>query len=222
MIVSLFFNIIALAVAIFLLSKGSYTKIMKPYLNDYYLDRLSLYHTLPRSESGIVFLGDSLTDRCEWSELFSRCDIHNRGIDADTTEGVLDRLGDITALKPRKIFIMIGGNDFVAGKKVAPIKENYREILRRIRLECPRTRIYIQSILPTIYRLVPLPRDQIKELNAGIKRLADNKSIFYIDIYSSMIDTNGDLKAAYTHDGVHLNGKGYLAWRRAVYNYLKQ
>ena len=53
----------------------------------------------------------------------------NRGIDADTTGGVLERIGDITHMKPAKIFIMIGGNDFVIGKSVAGILDNYRKII---------------------------------------------------------------------------------------------
>jgi lysophospholipase L1-like esterase len=220
LIVSLSFNLIAIVLAVILLSMGEYRKIMKPYLGDYYLDRLSLFRILPKTRGRIVFLGDSLTDRCEWSELFDRCDVINRGIDADTTDGVLNRLAEVTGLKPEKIFIMIGGNDFAAGRGVSDIAENYRTIIQRIRSESPRTSIYIQSVLPTIYRLVPLPRKTIHELNDRIKKLSDGRNIFYIDIHRFMVDANGDLKSGYTHDGVHLNGRGYLAWRKAVYGYL--
>ena len=219
--ISIIINVMLILMAVFFFSKGYHTKTIKPYLRDYYLNKLSHFQTLHKTGAGIFFVGDSLTDRCEWAELFNRCDVVNRGIDADTTDGVLDRIGEITARKPLKIFIMIGGNDFIIGKMVPEIEENYKKILRRIRTESPLTKIYIQSNLPTLYRLVPLPRDYIRYLNVRLKSMADDRYIFFVDIYSRVVDKNGDLNPAYTTDGAHLNGAGYLVWREAIYQYVK-
>lgn len=220
-ILSLVFNALFAATALFFFSKGYHKKIIKPFLRDYYLNKVSHYQALERKEGRIVFLGDSLTDRCEWAELLGRCDIVNRGIDADTTDGVLQRLGEITGMKPAKIFIMIGGNDFVIGRGVDFIEKNYRKIVGRILSESPGTRVYIQSNLPTVYRLVPLKRDLMQELNRRLRTMADNRRVFFIDIYSQMADEKGDLKAELTVDGAHLNGQGYLVWRESIYKYLK-
>ena len=153
--------------------------------------------------------------------MLNRCDVFNRGIDADTTDGVLNRIGEVTARKPSKIFIMIGGNDFIIGRKVPEIEGNYKKILERIRDESPLTKIYVQSNLPTLHRLVPLPRNYILELNGRLRSLADERQIFFIDIYSRVVDKNGDLNPAYTTDGAHLNGAGYLVWREAIRQYAK-
>ena len=219
--VSLVLNAIFIIAGIVFFVKGYHVRIIKPYLWNYYLDKVSLFQDLKDTRGMVVFLGDSLTDRCEWSELFNRRDMLNRGIDADTSEGVLNRIDDIIALKPKKIFIMIGGNDLNIGKKVPEIEANYKNIIANIRAGSPLTKIYIQSLLPTVYKLAPLPRSGIKELNARIRAMADNVHVLYVDIYSQVIDANGDLNSEYTRDGVHLNGKGYRAWRRSIDRFIK-
>ena len=219
--ISIFINAILVIMAVFFFAKGYHSRALRPYLRDYYTDKLSFFRSLRPTRTGIFFVGDSLTDRCEWAELLNRCDVFNRGVDADTTDGVLSRIAEITARKPSKIFIMIGGNDFVIGRKVPEIEGNYKEIIHRIRAESPRTKIYIQSNLPTQYRRVPLPRNYIRELNNRLKSMTDGRYIFFVDIYSRMVDKNGDLNPAYTTDGAHLNGAGYQAWREAILEFVE-
>lgn len=54
----------------------------------YYYQRVSLFEMLPVSPGDIVFLGNSITDGCEWNELLGRTDVRNRGISGDTSMGV--------------------------------------------------------------------------------------------------------------------------------------
>jgi lysophospholipase L1-like esterase len=218
---SIVLNILLIGTGLFFLGRAYYWNVIKPTLRDYYQNKISLYHSFGKKQAAIVFAGDSLTDRCDWAELLDRCDVVNRGIDADTSWGLLQRIGDITTMKPSKIFIMIGGNDFISGSRVPGILENYRMIIGRIRKESPGTTIYIQSVLPTVYRIVPILRSSIKRMNEGLRSLADGKRIVYIDIYSRMVDIRGDLNPAYTLDGAHLNGPGYLVWKGAIEPYLK-
>lgn len=221
LIASLVLNLALVLAGAFFLYKGHHRKVLRPYLRDYYQYKVGHYATLGHDGARIFFVGDSLTDRCEWAELFGRCDIASRGIDGDTTDGVLNRIGEVTARKPSKIFIMIGGNDFVIGRSVETVADNYRKILARIRSESPGTIIYIQSNLPTLYRLFPLPRTLIRELNARTRSMADNRNIFFLDIYSRMADANGDLVEAFTIDGAHLNGRGYQVWRDAIREHVR-
>ena len=221
LIVSLIINIIFGGTGLYLAGRAFYWQVVKPTLRDYYQNKISLFRTFGKTDAAIVFIGDSLTDRCNWSELLGRCDVINRGIDGDTTEGLLERLGDVTHMKPAKIFIMIGGNDFVFGNTKRDIVENYRRIIERIRAESPGTVIYIQSVLPTVYRIVPILRSAIKDLNAELRKMADGKQVVYIDVYSRLVDIRGDLNHAYTLDGAHLNGPGYLVWKEALLPYLQ-
>jgi lysophospholipase L1-like esterase len=193
-----------------------YRKMTRPFRADYYDSKVSLFSALPEKKADIVFVGDSHTDRCEWSELFERCGIINRGIDGDTTDGVINRLDEIVSMKPGKIFIMVGGADFIIGRKIPQIENNYKIIIGRIRAGSPQTTIYIQSLLPTVQRLVPMPLDLIRGLNAKLKMMADGQKVFFIDIYRAMEDSSGGLNPSYSIDGVHLNGQGYRVWREAL------
>jgi len=94
------------------------------YENTYYLSKVSLFKVLKNNKNAkIMMLGDSITDRGLWGELTQRDDIVNRGINGDTTEGVLHRLD---ALNPhiQKAYIMIGVNDILMGKKISEIFSN--------------------------------------------------------------------------------------------------
>src|SRR5271165_596600 len=67
----------------------------------------------------IVMLGDSLTEGGPWRELTGCLYLVNRGIGGDTSGGVLARLDEIIALKPRAVFLMIGVNDISLGVPAA-------------------------------------------------------------------------------------------------------
>ncbi len=216
LVVSLALNAAFIFASIFLVVTGRHRRITLPYLRNYYLNRLGHFETLSGSGIGIVFVGDSLTDRCEWAELFERRDIANRGIDADTTDGVLNRLGEINRMKPRKVFILVGGADLIIGRKPAAIVKNYSRIIAGIRASSPGTAIYAQSVLPTRIRRAPLTPEAIMELNKGIRSLCEKSGARHIDLHSLMVDDRGDLDARYTIDGVHLNGAGYQVWRAAL------
>lgn len=53
----------------------------------YYYQRVSLFEQLPISSDDILFIGNSITDGGEWSELFQNSHVKNRGISGDTTWG---------------------------------------------------------------------------------------------------------------------------------------
>ncbi|HUX93953.1 MAG TPA: GDSL-type esterase/lipase family protein, partial [Ignavibacteriaceae bacterium] len=98
------------------LTSKSPTGIITPGLpTPYYKQRASHFETLPNEENGIVFIGDSIINGCEWSELIQNSNIKNRGIISDTTEGILNRIDKTLEAKPKKIFIMIGVNDLSSG-----------------------------------------------------------------------------------------------------------
>ena len=72
--------------------------------------RRSLFELLPIRSSDIVFLGNSLTDGCEWSELFDNRHIRNRGISSDRACELAERLDPIVEGHPKRLFLMIGIN----------------------------------------------------------------------------------------------------------------
>jgi len=192
-------------------------RVAAMYDTPFYQDKKSHFETLPKSEAEIIFLGDSLTDLCEWSEFFRNNRIKNRGICGDTTDGILNRITNIVDSQPQKIFIMISINDLNQGRDVESIFGNYKQILEVFKNQIPATEIYIQSVLPVTKRFNEAEiNEKIVQLNAKLKDLAKEFSVQYIDLFSCFLDKNNQLDARYTLDGVHLNGEGYLLWKQVI------
>jgi lysophospholipase L1-like esterase len=202
------------------LFKNAGFRITAMYDNPFYRDKTSHFDTLPQSDSEIIFLGDSLTDLCEWAEFFKNERIKNRGICGDTTDGVLNRLPNIVESRPQKLFMMIGINDLSQGREVLKILNNYKIIFKSLQEQTPKTKVFIQSLLPVntvnCPNRKPETNEKVIEINAALKEFAKEFSFQYIDLHSSFLDRNNELDAQYTSDGVHLNGQGYLIWKGII------
>lgn len=220
-IMSLILNFLLISMSITYLVEKHYPKqettntiIME---SDLYKYRLDMFNNLPMETQTIVFLGDSHTERCEWAELFHNSDIINRGIDGDTTEGLLSRIHNITVLKPNKIFIMIGINDILANTPTVKTIDNYRQVVEVVRRESPNTKLYLQSVLPISEPINKEKNSDIVTLNNEIKVLAQTYNVTYINLYDKFYTQDG-LNKSLNYDGLHLNGKGYLLWREIIQN----
>ncbi|MBF2018795.1 MAG: G-D-S-L family lipolytic protein [Hydrococcus sp. C42_A2020_068] len=193
------------------------------YRSTYYQMRHSIFKILPDSEGEILLLGDSLTDQGEWQELFKNVNIKNRGINGETTDGIIERINEILETKPQKIFLMIGVNDFWNESKTIPmVVNNYRIILNAIKKNAPTTQVFVQSILPVNpdrYK-IKLENKKIEAFNDRLKILAKKFSYQYVDLYSHFLDEKKQLSPRYTLDGVHLNGEGYLLWKKLIEKYI--
>ena len=188
------------------------------YLNPYYDASITTY--VLNEEDGpvdIIFLGDSITYYGEWGEWFDEKKVLNRGIRSDTSEGVLNRIDEITFINPQKVFLMIGINDISDDGNVEDVIENITEICERIHMTNPTCIIYLQSVLPQIN----FDNRIIKQLNVRIRKISyQNENIKYIDLYD-MFDSNGEIEDRYySEDQLHLNGEGYKCWISAVYPYV--
>lgn len=193
----------------------------KPAVKPYYYDRKEHFETLPIKKNSIVFLGDSLTDYAEWSELFPSQTIYNRGIAADTTSGILNRLKEIVESQPSKLFVMAGINDLDKNIPIPDVVSNYQKILGQIKTSSPSTEVYIQSILPINSSLTAsrMNSEKIIAVNQSLKELAEKSDYVYVDLYSKLSNEN-QLDSTYTRDGVHLNGRGYVIWKKEIEHYV--
>jgi len=67
--------------------------------SSYWLEKKSFFETFG-SRAAVVMIGDSLTDGAEWGEMFPGTAVVNRGVDGDTTAGVLRRMEAIALPTP--------------------------------------------------------------------------------------------------------------------------
>lgn len=192
-------------------------KIDSSYANWYYQARYELFQKLTGKKVDIVFLGNSITERGDWSELVPGKRVANRGIGGDNSFGVLGRLDDLVAQHPSQVFLMIGINDLGRGLPIEVIVNNYRRILDRLQAGLPGARIYLQSVLPlneTLLKYDYLKGKNVKvqQLNGEVKMLADEYGFTFVNLHEVMADAQGELKKEYTMDGIHLKTEAYLAW----------
>ena len=195
--------------------------------SEYNLQRRSLFEVLPVLSSDIVFLGNSITDGCEWSELFNNRHVKNRGISADRSGWLLDRLDPIIAGHPKKLFLMIGTNDLAGGASPEQIVADVARLIDRFQAESRWTKIYVQSILPvngesfTKYKGHYEHSHLIVPTNKLLEALCDEKGVTYLDVWGALADHDGLLDKRYTNDGLHLMGEGYVVWRDAIKQHVK-
>jgi lysophospholipase L1-like esterase len=195
-------------------AKGGAPRASQP--SSYWDEKKSFFDAFG-SYASVVMIGDSLTDGAEWREVFPGVAVVNRGVDGDTTAGVLKRMDSIVSAKARKAFVMIGINDLKEGRSVDAVLQDYRGIVSR--LSESGMKVYVESTLACNEAKADwigcaAMQGKIRQLNRGLAGLA-SANVTFIDINAQLSGANG-LKPDLTYDGVHLNGEGYKVWRDRI------
>lgn len=114
-----------------------------------------------------------------------------------------------------KIYIMLGLNEIGTGTTETFV-EKYAEVIGRIRELQPDAIIYIQGIMHVTANKSDHDKyfnnDNINKKNEALSQLADNKTIFYMDMNESVDDENGNLIKELSFDDVHLKASAYMRW----------
>ncbi len=160
-----------------------------------------------------MMLGDSLTFRNNWNLMLHREDIINRGVDGETTYGILYAIERIRLEDVSSVCIMIGINDLLQ-------EENFKEVFNRYEMIVEyflqqKLRIIIQATLYVVKDVFEahILNDEVDALNTKLQKLAEDKNLDFLNL-NPYLSENGALKAIYSDDGVHLNVKAYKIWSR--------
>jgi len=191
----------------------------------YYHQQWTLFQSLPQTKGDIIFIGNSITDGGEWSELFNEIRIKNRGISGDISAGVINRMDEVVKRKPAKVFLLIGINDLARGISTDSIVKNILLIANYLKERSPAIRIYVQSILPVNDAFRKFAghagkTDSILKVNNLLRNHAANNGFTFINLYPYFINQQGKLDVKYSNDGLHLLGVGYLLWKHIVFPYV--
>lgn len=170
----------------------------------------------------VVLLGDSLTANFPPDKLPSGMRILNRGIGGDKIGGwkyygVLDRIDCcVAALKPSKVFLMIGINDLVSSNTPEDeMTSGIRTLLSRLGESISPRQIYVQSVLP-LRGKHSSKNPKVDRFNEVLKQEAAAAGVHYLDIHPLFENEEGELSDEYTSDGLHLNPAGYSRWADAI------
>lgn len=195
--------------------------------SELYYQRASLFDALGVDSTSIVMLGNSLTHGCEWHELLGNHRVLNRGINGDIAEGIDLRLDAVLRGKPEKIFLLCGVNDVSHDLSADSIAAATEAIVRRIIAESPRTKVYVQSLLPinnsfNRYRRLAGKEQTIRDINTLNEAMARRNGVAWIDLYSAFADSDGNLRRDLTNDGLHLLAPGYMIWKEILLKYIDE
>lgn len=170
---------------------------------------------MPIDSNSIVFLGDSQTQSFELAERLADLNVKNRGVSGDDTQGVLNRTAQIAAAHPKKVFIQIGANDFVAAIKTDTAIAHVTAIINKITTLSPNTKIYLQGIFPCAKF-----NDKVILYDRQLSELAAKKHIVFIDLYAEFNDNGGLLPVYDCGDKLHITAAAYQKWTSILKKYL--
>lgn len=121
-----------------------------------------------------------------------------------------------------KIYLMIGINEMGTGT-VESFLQAYEESVAHLRELQPDAVIYLQGIMQvTAERSAQgdyITNEGIDARNEGIAALADNETIFYLDVNEVVCDEDGAMISDYTYDGVHLKAQYITLWKDYLKNH---
>ncbi len=173
----------------------------------------------------IVFAGSSLMEQFPINEFLLDYDlpyvIYNRGICGYTTAEMMDALQEMVFdLEPRYLFLNIGTNDLNgSGYIQEEMIARYEAILQKIKEKLPQIQIYLLAYFPVnpdtsnIAWMAETFRNRtntrIRAANEAVRELAEKYGARFANFNRGITDGDGQLKAQYTIDGIHMYADGY-------------
>ena len=174
----------------------------------------------------ILFVGSSLMEQFPIYEFLQDFDlpykIYNRGIGGYTTPELLENMQEcVYALKPAYVFINIGTNDLNGPDyRQEDLIQRYTQILQGIRDNLPQAKLFLLAYYPVntvVGSRIPYVKAvmeyrtnaRIHAANEAVRKLAEQFDAQFLDLNSPLTDEQGELKAEYTIEGMHMYANGY-------------
>jgi beta-glucosidase len=196
-----------------------------PQVASWYGPRLkTVDERLKQGNADMLFIGDSITNGWDntgkevWDRYYASRNAVNMGFGWDRTQHVLWRLDhyDLTAVSPKLAVVMIGTNNSGGNDNTAQeIADGIITICKRLRTQLPKTKILLLAIFPRGPRPTP-QREKNAQASLLASQIADGKTIFYLDINSSLLSADGALSRDVMPDFLHPNKAGYEIWAKAM------
>lgn len=116
-----------------------------------------------------------------------------------------------------KVYLMLGINELGTGTVESFMKE-YGQVVDRLKALQPDAVIFVEGIMRVTGSKnetdAVFNNGNINARNEEIKKLADNISVFYIDVNEVVCDAQGNLNTDYTIDEIHLKAQYYEIWKQ--------
>lgn len=179
----------------------------------------------------VVLLGDSITQ--SWGDpsrhtYAAATDVWNReiaplravnmGLSGDRVQNVLWRIdhGALSDMNPEFVVLHIGTNNLTSDEPDEIVK-GIRKAFESIRKKSSSAQVILTGLFPVGVKADDPRRVMVRQINDKVKRLADGKTVHFLDIGPSLMNSDGSLDLAKgSSDGIHLSHGGYEIWGVAL------
>ncbi len=117
-----------------------------------------------------------------------------------------------------KIYIGLGINS-LGYPSIDRFYSNYSAFIDEIRARQPEAEIYVQSIIPLNEPILRakgsgdyFSNENVEWFNSYIQKIAEEKNLYYLDLYNYFLDESGQLSSSASGDGIHLNADYAKLW----------
>lgn len=180
----------------------------------------------------VVLVGDSITHfwenqgRNEYQTYFGKYNPLNLGFAGDQTQHTLHVVKNCDFFKqvqPKLIMVMIGTNNVATNQySNESVAEGIRLIVASLREQAPKAKIVLFGIFPRGMNANDGNRPKLQAINAIISKFADNKNVFYEDLWDKFLTPDGTLTRQIMADSLHPTAAGYVIWGDAIKPYLER
>lgn len=126
-------------------------------------------------------------------------------------------IDEILAAAPRKVYLLLGTNSMATLTDEAFLKY-YSDFLDFLLPQLPADTVYYLQAIPPVTAAkmeadANFSAERIRGLNEALAKLAYEKGLYFLDLFSALADDTGALRADIASGDIHLNNSGYSLWR---------
>ncbi|MBL0315503.1 MAG: hypothetical protein IPP69_06870 [Flavobacteriales bacterium] len=176
----------------------------------------------PTDSTDIIFIGNSLISRANWSELLGISHHSNWGIGGDEIPCIRDRAYLLANHKSRFWIIEAGINDLRIYTSDT-IYQCFRDIVRIGKKTGAEVILNAVIAVSKIAGNQTNGREEFREvnqlvtsMNQQLRIIAKEEGAVFLDINKSLTYPDGTLQDEYTTDGIHLSDNAYLIWADSI------
>lgn len=179
----------------------------------------------------VYFGGDSITRRwgasdyprllAHWRKHFQGWNAADFGWGGDTTHNILWRMqnGELDGVSPKVVVLQAGTNNLpwtgpANDGAVDEVVGGIKAIVATVKEKAPGATVVLTGLFPRPQNKSLAPT--IGRINEELAKLADGKTLRFLNINGQLADEHGVLRPGVSGDGVHLEEKGYEVWAEAL------
>ncbi len=182
----------------------------------------------------VCILGDSITEGLiDYNYLSKKNVVASRGANVNSIltkkydakgYGSVNLVNTTINNNPKAVYIILGVNSLVGeNPRISYLVSSYGKIVDKLQKSLPNSKIYVVSVPPVAAKKenaskYPVKNSNIDDYNSGLKQMASEFGVKYVDLNSSLKDANGKFKSDLAEgDGVHFKAHTYPKMLQFLY-----